>query len=209
MTPSPYSVKGVKSFTGREGLGFEATLCRDGKAVAHVLDEARGGVFRFDWADHAKPSVTLTVANTHNASGGSADIRVSPEEASLRAWVAALPPMMLGGEAMTRDMDMFVASVVDEHMAKANLKRTFTRSFKDKVVGISGGDVLTFKVAPTPDGIERVRKHKPGVVILNGLHMDEAVTLAHTAMLEKSEAEDALPSAPVSPAAVGKRKRSP
>jgi hypothetical protein len=50
--PNPlavYSVRNVKTFTGMEGPGFNATLCRDGKPVAMVIDDASGGCFDFQW----------------------------------------------------------------------------------------------------------------------------------------------------------------
>ena len=42
-----YTIKGVKTFRGREGQGFNATLCRDGKPVAHVDDAACGGCYNW------------------------------------------------------------------------------------------------------------------------------------------------------------------
>jgi hypothetical protein len=48
---SDYTLKGVKTFRGREGYGLNATLCRDGKAVAFILDSGNGGMVDFDWAD--------------------------------------------------------------------------------------------------------------------------------------------------------------
>lgn len=46
-----YTLKGVKTFRGMDGLGLNATLCRDGKPVAFILDEGRGGEVDFDWKD--------------------------------------------------------------------------------------------------------------------------------------------------------------
>ncbi len=44
FTDAPvYSVKGVKSFQGREGLGFECSLYKDGKRLGTVTDVANGG----------------------------------------------------------------------------------------------------------------------------------------------------------------------
>lgn len=46
-----YSLKGVKTFRGMDGHGLNATLCRDGKAVAFLVDEGSGGMLYFDWTD--------------------------------------------------------------------------------------------------------------------------------------------------------------
>jgi len=46
-----YSVKGVKSFQGREGLGFNCNLYRGKKKVAFCYDDASGGEVRIDWLE--------------------------------------------------------------------------------------------------------------------------------------------------------------
>lgn len=46
-----YTLKGVKTFRGRDGYGLNAKLCRDGKEVAFLLDEGCGGMLNFDWYD--------------------------------------------------------------------------------------------------------------------------------------------------------------
>jgi len=40
---NPYSVKGVKSFMGREGHGFTCSLYKDGKRLGEVTDVCDGG----------------------------------------------------------------------------------------------------------------------------------------------------------------------
>lgn len=52
-----YSVKAVRTFTSTEGAGFNATLCRDGKAVAEVIDDGCGGCVLFRWKDRAEEKV--------------------------------------------------------------------------------------------------------------------------------------------------------
>jgi hypothetical protein len=46
-----YALTKVKTFRGRDGHGLNATLTRDGKPVAFILDEGCGGMVDFDWAD--------------------------------------------------------------------------------------------------------------------------------------------------------------
>lgn len=48
-----YTVKGVKSFRGNEGYGFNATLYKDGKAIAFVYDDANGGCYSYEWKDES------------------------------------------------------------------------------------------------------------------------------------------------------------
>jgi hypothetical protein len=42
-----YAVKAVKSFTGREGYGFECSLYKNGKRIGTVTDTASGGMIDF------------------------------------------------------------------------------------------------------------------------------------------------------------------
>lgn len=46
-----YTLKGVKTFQGMDGIGLNAKLCRDGKEVAFILDEGCGGMVDFQWRD--------------------------------------------------------------------------------------------------------------------------------------------------------------
>ena len=54
-----YTVSKVRSFTGREGPGFNATLNRDGQPVCLIIDEGNGGSMLFRWQDWAAPRVTI------------------------------------------------------------------------------------------------------------------------------------------------------
>jgi hypothetical protein len=48
-----YTLKGLKSWRGREGYGFQVKLVADGKVIAEVTDEAHGGQIRWDSRDDA------------------------------------------------------------------------------------------------------------------------------------------------------------
>jgi len=50
-----YSVKSIKSFMGREGLGFNANLYRGKKKVAFLRDDANGGEVDIDWVTGKNP----------------------------------------------------------------------------------------------------------------------------------------------------------
>ena len=58
QTPAhQYTVKGVKSFRGMEGYGFNATLYNGSKRIAFVIDEGRGGGLLFRYFDMANGKV--------------------------------------------------------------------------------------------------------------------------------------------------------
>ena len=48
-----YTLKGLTSWRGREGYGFQVKLMADGKVIAEVTDEAHGGQIRWDIRDEA------------------------------------------------------------------------------------------------------------------------------------------------------------
>ena len=54
-----YSVKGFKEHRGTEGYGYNATLYRDGKKIAFVIDEGNGGEVIFEWNDRLAPRVEI------------------------------------------------------------------------------------------------------------------------------------------------------
>ena len=49
ITNSKFTLKGVKTFIGREGYGVNTTLYYEGKKVAFLLDSGNGGELRVDW----------------------------------------------------------------------------------------------------------------------------------------------------------------
>ena len=83
-----YAVRKVKSLRGMEGIGFNAELCRDGKPVAYVMDDANGGEYRYDWYDHDKPRVAIKGVNYV---GNAFEYQGTPEEAKLQAYLSTLP----------------------------------------------------------------------------------------------------------------------
>lgn len=55
-----YTVKGIKTFTGMEGIGYNCGLYKGNKKVAEVTDPATGGPIDFYWTDMGKqPRVSM------------------------------------------------------------------------------------------------------------------------------------------------------
>jgi hypothetical protein len=48
-----YTLKGLKSWRGREGYGFQVKLVANGAVIADVTDDANGGRIRWDIRDDA------------------------------------------------------------------------------------------------------------------------------------------------------------
>lgn len=156
-----YAVKGVKTFVGMEGHGYNATLYRDGKKAAFVVDDASGGPLQVEWAD---PS----------------------EEALLRGHAATLPPVTCEwadsatGLPATLDMtpELFIEGLVND----AVLLRDVAKMTRGKVAFARDGKLFTVKCEPTAANIEAVRAKNPGAVVLNG--MDDLTLLATVRALQ-------------------------
>lgn len=143
-----YSVKGITTFVGMEGHGYNATLYRDGKAVAFAIDDASGGPLSVEW-------------------------KVSSEEQLMAEHVAKMPlrecdwadPSTGRPALLAVASDLFIEELVND----ALLLRDVAKMTRGKVAFIKDGKLYTSKVEPTEAGVARVRAANPGCVVLNGM----------------------------------------
>ena len=101
-----YTVRNIKTFRGMEGEGFNATLCRDGKKIAFVIDDATGGDVQIQWTD----------AGSQGA-----------EEKRLMEFLKKLPKEQSEGIEYSVDPGIFVATLVDETATEKRLRRIFRK----------------------------------------------------------------------------------
>ncbi len=162
-----YTVKGIKSFQGEEGYGFNATLYRDGKKVATVSDYAHGGPL---------------------------DIRFTneDEEVKLQEHVRALPVETFEHEGKTLSLplssriEVFLNALVDR---TEELNSLFRKSRKN-IYFIREGKILsTKKATPTEETIAIVRQQHKAEAILS-----EAKTVAELEAMLDRLLPDYLPS---------------
>ncbi|MEW5833362.1 MAG: hypothetical protein AB1763_11060 [Campylobacterota bacterium] len=161
---SKYTLKNVKTFSGMEGRGFNASLYRDGKKVAEVRDDATGGPLRFDWADALQPKVVI---DAFDYAGNPIRFNGSEEEKRLHDFCNALPQRESNGRTLRVDPDWYVSELVDT----ADLMKRVKRHMKTKVVIIEGTTISTISYAAgiTPETLAAARKNNPKAVVLNGL----------------------------------------
>jgi hypothetical protein len=117
-----YSVKSVKEFQGREGMGFECTLYHDGKKLGGVTDTCDGG--------------------------GMAEFRIPREaEEALDAFCKSLPKEKWSMEGASGeyeiDSTMFVGHLVDEFKLKKQLKRWCKTKVVFRVKNMKEGEYRT------------------------------------------------------------------
>jgi hypothetical protein len=173
-----YTASNVKTFTGMDGQGFNMVLKRDGKPIAEVIDEGRGGAVIFNWKDH---ETRATVAAL-DYQGKAAPYVGTEEEAALWAHCRTLPSIELSEMTLQCNPELFVAELI---WAVESRKR-LTRMLKTKIVYIDAGKPYTYpvKAGQSHDDIASlVRANRPNAKILNGLPIEEAIPLALAAKL--------------------------
>ena len=107
-----YEVKGVTTFRGREGYGFNANLYRNGTKVALVMDQCNGGEFIFEWVDGS-----------------------SKKEAAFLDEHISGKTYVFEGEKSEYNPDIFVSELVEEY-EKQKEERRIKRLLKTKTVYI-------------------------------------------------------------------------
>jgi hypothetical protein len=154
-----YTIKGLKTFTGNEGQGYNVSLYRNGKRVAFVIDDASGGEVDFQWCDHNAPRVEFQNADFRNKG---TVIRGTPEEKILNDFIRGkeLPkeedPALfeaIGQTYMTPDI--FVGELVRRHREERDNKRheakLRTLCEKYTLIRITGDPEDAYRTVKLPD----------------------------------------------------------
>jgi len=132
------TVKGIKSFRGMEGYGFNATLYRDGKKLGLVIDGGCGGSMLFRcFKDYA-------------------------EQAEYERWAR-----IQDGSSPYDPLDMIVATLVGEYEERAKLKRWCRKQTVAKLKGAPEDSYSIWKVPYTPEFAAKIRKENDVVEIVN------------------------------------------
>lgn len=101
-----FTIKGLKTWTSREGGGYQFNLYRDGKKFAFVHQDGNGGPTEFQFADEEHPN-----------SRGEFRVEFKQYCASLPYWTGH------DGKPRPKDMDMAVAEMLDEHETQKQMAR--------------------------------------------------------------------------------------
>ena len=159
-----YEVKGVKSFRGMEGYGFNATLYRNGKKVAFVMDSAQGGEYDYEWVDYKKPRVDVPIVELQGKSTKS--YKGTPEEKLFHEHCLAIPPEekeYFKGKPEMYNMipDSYMGQLVDEFEHKKWLKRNCKNKTLFRLVGDKEDEFRTIK-HPYDEHVKKYLEDKLG-----------------------------------------------
>ena len=165
-----YSVKGVKTFIGNEGHGFNATLYRDGKAIAFVYDDASGGPVAFEWKDRDQGLVEVV---TKDYKGGPWAVKMTHEEQAYHAFVSALPKHVcsfVGEDGKPVEMDVNMEMHASDLVNDVLTLRDVARMTKGKIAFVKAdGKLYTINCEPNDKNIAAVKAKHAGCVVLNGM----------------------------------------
>jgi hypothetical protein len=118
-----FSVKNIKSFNGREGVGYSATLYLDGKKFAEILDDANGGEVDVHCFDVDAPKVSI---NTYIGKDGVQHTwNVTPNYALLHNYVKTLPKWKSSfcDEMYDMEVGLFVEELVNKILDEKKLAK--------------------------------------------------------------------------------------
>lgn len=147
-----YTITKIKTFNGREGQGLNATICKDGKPICFVLDDASGGEVRFDYRNplqNAKSFNATTPEMAKAAEDGLTEF--------CRAWYETSPQ---AEESRRHDAEMrrtyadwepsyvedWVNTLVDDYQTKKRFDRISKTKTLFRLAGDKAGEYRTIGV---------------------------------------------------------------
>lgn len=122
-TRNPYTVRGIKSFQGREGYGYECSLYRDGKRIGKVVDTAHGGMVDF-YLDKGEKEKLDTYCDAIPKKKWDTDDHILSEEDFNKFYPDGFPT----------DCDSFLATMVDAFEYEKKEAQRYKRLCKTKTV---------------------------------------------------------------------------
>jgi len=143
ITLDDYYVKGVKTFRGHEGLGYNATLYRGNKKVAFVYDDASGGELAIEWQDYKEPKVSINGKSPYKDEART--YKGTPEEKILQELVNELPPEKTDFGQVTVDIAIFVDGLVSNYEETKQLKKWCKTKTLFRLKGDKEGEWRTIK----------------------------------------------------------------
>lgn len=167
-----YSVKAIKTFRARNGHGYSCNLLKDGKKVAEILEEGRGGELRVDWMDYtAKATV---ISNGYDIKEVSYQGTV--EESLFHAQIMKIPKIASDGNSpeMTTSVNIVIDDMVNDTLV---MKKLMANMKKSLAVKCKDGKILTWKITPAhpePTLRTHILKKHPDGKIMNDLPIEES-----------------------------------
>jgi hypothetical protein len=140
MDTLDYNVKGVKSFRGMEGYGFNATLYRGKVKIAFVMDEANDGCYHYEWFNRAEDKI-------------------------LRDYCESLPKEAVCDMEIAVDPDMLMSALVDKYENDKKFSRLCKNSTVFRLKGDPEDGYQVYKKVPFNEAMKKLLVEKYGDTI--------------------------------------------
>lgn len=174
-----YTLTGIKTFRGMEGYGINATIRRDGKPVAFVMDHGDGGMMQVDFRNPGQSPVSFQKhADTWQSEQATAEkaaldwLANDPEAQSARDFDAELtakypdshrPPT---GASALEDWINAKVDQWEQAREKARMDRLATQKTLFRLPGDKDGEWRYFKQPPsTPGLLDHLKKKYPTAIL--------------------------------------------
>jgi len=115
-----YEIKNIKSFMGEDCPGYNATLYREGKKIAFLIDSGNGGMLDVQWADR---DVKYVSVDWINSDGKPVTFKCHPEEKLIRDSIRGKTWDFEGQDMGQIDLDHHLACLVQDAENDARFKR--------------------------------------------------------------------------------------
>lgn len=168
VTPT-YTVGNIKTFNGMEGSGYNATLYREGTAVAKIIDDASGGPLMIDWCDF-KGGANFVEIQGFDYQDKPRTYNGTPEEKILVEYVSTLPNFVVGDTSLRMTDEVFIDELVQEAIMLKKVKALC----RNRVVFMTQGrEIMSLKCLPSSENIAKVRAQEKPYAIFNTLSNDD------------------------------------
>lgn len=134
-----YTVAKVKSFMGMDCPGFNATLLRNGKKVAEVIQDGSGGETMVHWA--------------------------SGQESDLFAAFLLGKTYTFNGAVENHNTETMIGQLVDDFENKKKIKRWCKTQTVFRVAGDQDGTYRTLKTIYCPKTVEFIRQKYGNTIV--------------------------------------------
>lgn len=152
-----YTLTKIKTFNGREGQGLNATICKDGKPVCYVLDDASGGEVEFDYRNPGQTRASFEATTREAAQTAERELgefclaaipakeRAEIEASAAKAKATYAPELKVEMRVRADAINHWVNSLVDAHSNKKRLDRVAKTKTLFRVEGDSTDSYRTIK----------------------------------------------------------------
>lgn len=139
---SEYRLTKIKTFKGRQGIGFDATLLRNGIEIGSISDEANGGALHINVRDSEEKNLLDNYAQTK---------------------------IISQFEITEHFLDELVNYETLIKKLSSHIKKMVPVAILDKTPDDNGvpTNILIYKCPYTPENVEKIKKKDPNIYFLN------------------------------------------